>query len=70
VSFTYGVVAGRTGDSFPTLPTNKSDWNFPSSASEPFYIAFAVGDLDGDGTFSYAIAHSLTTEIYFEKQGE
>ncbi len=70
VSFTYGVVAGQTGTSFPTLPTSKSDWNFPSTASEPFYIAFAVGDLDGDGNLSYVIAHSLTTDVYSENTGE
>jgi type IV pilus assembly protein PilA len=70
VYFSYGVVAGRSGDAFPEVPTEKTDFNFPAKASEPFYVAIAKGDLDGDGEFSYFLTHSLSTEIYMEKEGE
>lgn len=70
VYFSYGVVAGRSGDAFPELPTDKQDFNFPAAATEPFYVVLAKGDLDGDGTFSYLLSHSLTNEIYMENEGE
>jgi type IV pilus assembly protein PilA len=70
VYFSYGVVAGRPGDTFPTLPTEKTDFNFPESPADPFFVAIAVGDLDGDGELSYFLTHSLTSEIYVEKEGE
>lgn len=70
VSFTYAVVAGGIGDSFPSLPTNKSDFKFPQSAAEPFYVILAKGDLDGDGVFSYMVSHSLSSESYAENEGD
>jgi prepilin-type N-terminal cleavage/methylation domain-containing protein len=72
VYFTYGVVAGRTGDSLPALPTamSLSDLNYPATATEPYYIAFAQGDLNGDGVFSWVLAPSFTSELYVEKEGQ
>lgn len=70
VYFSYGVVAGRPGDAFPTLPTQKTNFSFPESPADPFYVAIAVGDLDGDGERSYFVTHSLTSEVYVEKEGE
>ena len=70
VYFSYGVVAGRAGDSLPALPTQKKDFNFPTTATEPFYVVIAKGDLDGDGTFSYLMSHSFTSEVYVEHEGE
>lgn len=72
VWFSYGVVAGRAGDSVPSLPSDmeKTEFNFPESAAEPFYVAIAKGDLNGNGKFSYAIAHSWSQEVYMENEGE
>ncbi|HEX2731727.1 MAG TPA: prepilin-type N-terminal cleavage/methylation domain-containing protein [Polyangiaceae bacterium] len=70
VFFSYGVVAGREGASFPTMPTSKSAFGFPSTAVEPFYVAVAKGDLDGNGTFSWVVAHSLSNEVYVENEGQ
>jgi type IV pilus assembly protein PilA len=70
VYFTYAVVAGRAGDAFPTPPTAQTNFNFPNPAAEPFYVAVARADLDGDGSFSYALSHSLSSEVYVENQGE
>lgn len=68
--YTYGAVAGKTGDSFPTPPTDKKAFGLPSTATEPFYVIVAKGDVDGDGTFSYLLTHSLTNEVYIENEGE
>jgi type IV pilus assembly protein PilA len=70
VYFSYGVVAGRATESIPELPTEKTDFNFPASPADPWFVVLAVGDLDGDGTFSYLMTHSLTSEIYMENEGE
>jgi type IV pilus assembly protein PilA len=70
VYFSYGVVAGRPGTAFPAVPTTKKDFNFPTSPADPFFVAVAVGDLDGDGERSYFLTHSLTSEIYVENEGE
>ncbi len=70
VHFRYSCVAGRTGSSFPSVPTQKKDFGLPGTASEPFYIIVAKGDLDGDGVYSYALSHSLTDEVYAEREGE
>jgi len=70
VYYSYGVVAGRAGDKIPAPPTSKTNFNFPGSATEPFYVAIAKGDLDGDGVFSYVLSHSLSAEVYIEKQGD
>lgn len=70
VYFTYGVVAGRAGDPVPTPPTDKKEFNFPATATEPFYVVVAKGDLDGDGSFSYLLSHSFTSEVYVENEGE
>jgi type II secretory pathway pseudopilin PulG len=70
VYFSYGVVAGRPGDAFPEVPTNKSDFGFPETPADPFFVAVAIGDLDGDGEKSFLLTHSLTNEIYLENDGE
>lgn len=63
VAYSYAVVAGNGGD-MPDIPTRKR-WDFPA-ATGPYYIAMAKGDLNGDGTFTYALSHSDTTEIYVD----
>ncbi|MEN9578769.1 MAG: fimbrial protein pilA [Pseudomonadota bacterium] len=70
VYYSYGVVAGRTGETVPTPPTEKEDFGFPETAEQPFYVVIAKGDLDGDGTFSYMLAHSMSSDVYIEREGE
>lgn len=70
VYYSYGVVAGRTGEAIPTPPTAKKNFGFPTNATQPFYVVIAKGDLDGDGTFSYVMAHSMSSEVYIEREGE
>jgi prepilin-type N-terminal cleavage/methylation domain-containing protein len=72
VSFTYAVVAGGAGASFPTLPTKvtTSDLKFPATAAEPFYVIVAKSDLDANGKFGYMVSHSLSNEAYTEAEGQ
>ncbi len=66
VYFSYGCVAGDTGDAFPAPPTSKQNFGLPAAAVEPFYVAVARGDTDGDGIPTWLLTHSLTNEIYIE----
>ena len=71
VLFSYAVVAGGPGASFPALPTAKKDFGFPSTPSSPFYVAVAKADLGGEtGKFTYVLSHSYSSEIYVENEGE
>jgi type IV pilus assembly protein PilA len=71
VLFAYAVVAGGPGDPYPSLPTAKKDFNFPSTPSSPFYVAVAKADLGGSvGQFTYVLSHSYSSEIYIENEGE
>jgi type IV pilus assembly protein PilA len=63
VIYSYAVAAGNGGDA-PSIPTRKS-WDFPDAAG-PWYIAMAKGDLNGDGTYTYALSHGDTAEIYVD----
>jgi prepilin-type N-terminal cleavage/methylation domain-containing protein len=65
VQYAYGVVAGAAGDDIPTIPTTRV-FGFPEPTG-PFYIVMAKADLNGDGTFTYALSHSDTSEIYFDQ---
>jgi prepilin-type N-terminal cleavage/methylation domain-containing protein len=70
VYFSYGVVAGRPGDAFPDLPTTQQSFGFPESPADPFFVAIAIGDLDGDGERSFVMTHSLTNQVFVENEGE
>lgn len=65
VTYSYAVVAGLAGGSIPTIPTART-FTFPTPTT-PFYIAMAKGDLNGDGTFTYALTHSDSAEIYIDE---
>jgi type IV pilus assembly protein PilA len=64
VTYSYAVVAGN-GGAMPGIPTVRT-WNFPA-ATGPYYIAMAKADLNGDGTYTYALSHSDTAEIYVDE---
>ena len=70
VFYSFGCVAGRSGDAWPSPPTRKTaeQFNFPDEATEPFYIAVAKGDYDGDGLFDWVLTHSLSNEMYIEPE--
>ncbi len=70
ISYSFGCVAGRSGAAWPAPPTQKTaeQFNFPDEATEPFFIAVAKGDYDGDGLFDWVLTHSLTNEMYIEEE--
>ncbi len=61
VMFAYSVVAGAAGVR-PTEPVPGMTFNWPT-ATGPWYVVRAQGDQDGDSTFSYFVASSLTDEV-------
>ena len=65
VEYAYAVVAGTAGSGLPSIPT-KTTFAFPAPTG-PFYIAMAKADLDDDGTYTYALAHSATSAIHIDQ---
>lgn len=65
VEYAYAVVAGNAGSTLPTIPTER-EFPFPAPVG-PFYIVMAKADLDNDGRYTYAIAHSDTSAIHFDE---
>lgn len=68
VRFGYAVVAGPPGKTPPDPATAKRPaWGVPN---QNWYVIQAVGDVDGNGKFSYYVASSFTGEVYWENEGE
>lgn len=65
VEYSYAVVAGGADDTIPAIPTERT-FDFPDPTG-PFYIVMAKGDLDNDGHFTYALAHSSTSAIHIDE---
>lgn len=72
VYYRYAVVARPAGVGLPALPSDmqRQNFNFPSAPTEPSYAVLAMGDLDGDKLFSFVLAHSYSSEVYVENEGE
>jgi prepilin-type N-terminal cleavage/methylation domain-containing protein len=64
VHYSYSVAIGLAGDSMPALPTTRT-FDF-ADATGPFYIVMAKADLNGDGTFTYALSHSDTSTVHID----
>jgi prepilin-type N-terminal cleavage/methylation domain-containing protein len=64
VNYSYAVVAGTVGTPVPTIPGNRT-YTF-ATPTGPFYIAMAKADLDGDGSYTYAICSSSDSQIFVE----
>jgi type IV pilus assembly protein PilA len=64
VYYSYSVVAGTAGDTIPPIPTART-FDFPEPTG-PYYIVMAMADLNGDGTFTYALSHSDSSEVYVD----
>jgi prepilin-type N-terminal cleavage/methylation domain-containing protein len=67
--FGYACIAGNCGESTSGKVTDVSaDLNYPASPAGPWYIAKAMADVDGDGTYSVFVTSSFTDEIYSEEE--
>jgi prepilin-type N-terminal cleavage/methylation domain-containing protein len=64
VLYSYAVVAGTVDTAIPAIPLRRTV-TIPTPTA-PFYIAMAMGDLDGNGSFTYAFTHSDSTEVFIE----
>jgi hypothetical protein len=58
------AVGAANAGAMPGSPTVWT-WNVPD-ATGPYYIAMAKADINGDGTYTYALSHSDTAEIYVD----
>jgi hypothetical protein len=73
VQFGYATKAGlaepsgSAGDVFPDLAGN-AVLNF--SPDQPWFVAQASGDIDGDGLSTYMTATSMTSVVFVENNGE
>lgn len=65
VIYSYSVIAGNAGVTPANVTTATRTFTFPA-ATAPFYIAMARGDLNGDGTYTYALTHSDSTEVFID----
>lgn len=61
VEYSYSVVAGTVGNSIPAL-AKTLDPGIPDPTG-PFYIAMARGDLNNDGSYTYALAYSGSNNV-------
>ena len=72
VMFAYSSVAGDADTEVPALAGEPSvaapDW--PSPPGEVWYVAEAIGDLDGDGIHSVFLTGSFSEAISVERDGE
>jgi prepilin-type N-terminal cleavage/methylation domain-containing protein len=68
VMYGYKVSAGLAGGVPPKLDIAASP-TWPTT-TEPWYVVEAVGDVDGNGVFSYVTGSSFTGELYIENEGE
>ncbi|HVU05368.1 MAG TPA: prepilin-type N-terminal cleavage/methylation domain-containing protein [Polyangiaceae bacterium] len=71
VAFSYAVVATKPGDAQPALPTEKTNFNLPTTITAWQYVAVAKADLGGiTGRYTYVLSHSYSSDIYVENEGE
>lgn len=69
VYYGYATVAGSASEQLPDLPLDfeTPDWPDPGG---PWYLAVAMADLDGDGTYSGYASSSFTAQIAALRPGE
>jgi type IV pilus assembly protein PilA len=70
VMYGYAVAVAASG-SMPALPsTSTFKWGAAGSINGPGFAVVAMGDVDGNGTYSVFVGSSLTDEIYADKEDE
>jgi len=68
VVFGYAVTAG-SANTTPTTPSIATNPNFVTSI-RPWYVIQAQSNLDGDSVNGYVVATSMSSELFFENEGE
>lgn len=72
VQYGYGVATpAAAGAAMPSLPLKTAfDWGDKKSPNGPAFAVLAMGDLDGNGTFSMFVSSNFTDEVYAEYDTE
>lgn len=70
VRFAYAVAAVSAGSALPEPIPSDVTFGFASYTAQPAYCVLAVGDLNGDGKFSYVVGHSMGQEVNVVRSGE
>lgn len=72
VQYAYSCVAGSASDDVPSLVATPAvpTPDFPSPPGEVWYLAEAIGDLDGDGIQGIFATSSFSSEIWVERDSE
>jgi Tfp pilus assembly protein PilE len=74
VQYTYGCIAGSATQDPPTSLAGSPPIAAPTWPNSPpgevWYVAQAIGDLDGDGVQGAFATSSFSTEIWVERDGE
>lgn len=68
VRFSYGCAAGTSADAVTGAGMTVGNW--PDKSTQPWYVVRAVGDLDGDKTYSNFVSSSFVGQIFIDKEGE
>ena len=72
VLFGYQTVAGGPGDAVPSpsLTPAIAGWPTWPTTTDPWFVAVAGADVDGNGKRCYVVTSSWTGEMYVENEGE
>ena len=73
VYYRYAVVAGHAGTDPVSAPGIHGEFTVvadPQMGNEPWYMMQAIGDLNGDGTMSYCLGSSFSSDIYWIREGQ
>jgi type IV pilus assembly protein PilA len=65
VMYAYTVVVGAAGATPAQVAMATRTLTFPA-ATDPYYVAMARADLDGDGQLTFAVTYSGSNEIWLD----
>jgi hypothetical protein len=63
--YVYTVVTGAAGATPASVVMATRTLTFPTT-TDPYYVAMARADLDGDGALTYAVTYSGSSEIWLD----
>jgi type IV pilus assembly protein PilA len=71
VMYGYAVGVPVAGGAMPSLPLKTAfNWGAHASPTGPAFAVLAMGDVNGDGTFSVFVSSNFTDEIHTENEDE
>jgi len=74
VMYSYSTVAGAAGTdptaSAPAPSINGTTMTWPTSPTSDWFVVSAVGDVNGNSTFSTVVGSSFTNDVFVDNDGE